>query len=67
MNVYVVVPGNAQPLTDTPVSYDVSVQSNGCYKASSPPGFVGQAQIRDTTGHTVVNPLTTIYGCFNIL
>jgi ABC-2 type transport system permease protein len=67
MNVYVILPSNKQPLTDTPVSYDVSVQSNGCYKASSPPAYVGQATVRDASGHTVVNPLVTIYGCLDIL
>ncbi len=67
MHVYVVLPGGTAPLTDTPVSYDVSVQSNGCYKASSPPAYVGQAQIRDTRGQLVVNPLVIIYGCLNIL
>ena len=67
MNVYVILPGTAQPLTDTPVSYDLSVQDNGCYKASSPPAYVGKALIRDTHGQMVVNPLVTIYGCINIL
>lgn len=67
MHVYVILPGGTAPLTDTPVSYDVSVQSNGCYKASSPPAYVGQAQIRDVRGQVVVNPLVTIYGCLNIL
>ena len=67
MNVYVILPGSHQPLTDTPVSYDVSVQSNGCYKASSPPAYVGQPEIRDTHGRIVVNPLVTIYGCLDIL
>ncbi len=67
MHVYVVLPDGTTPLTDTPVSYDVSVQSNGCYKASSPPAYVGQAQIRDTRGQLVGNPLVTIYGCMNIL
>jgi ABC-2 type transport system permease protein len=67
MNVYVVLPGGAQPLTDTPVSYDVSVQYNGCYKAASPPAYVGQAKIRNTEGQTVVNPLVVIYGCLDIL
>jgi ABC-2 type transport system permease protein len=66
MDVYIVLPG-AQPLTLTPVSYDVSVQANGCYKAQSPPAYVGQAEIRDTRGRTVVNPLVVIYGCFNVL
>lgn len=67
MNVYVVLPGTRQPLTDTPVSYDVTVQSNGCYKATSPPAYVGQAEIRDTAHRLVVNPLVTIYGCLNVL
>ncbi len=67
MNVYVILPGTRQPLTNTPVSYDVSVQSNGCYKASSPPAYVGQTNIRDTSGQLVVNPLVTIYGCLDIL
>ncbi len=67
MNVYIILPGTTQPLTNTPVSYDVSVQSNGCYKASSPPAYVGQTNIRDTSGQVVVNPLVTIYGCLDIL
>ncbi len=67
MNVYVILPGARQPLSDTPVSYDVSVQSNGCYKATSPPAYVGAAQIRDRRGRVVVNPLVTIYGCVDIL
>ena len=67
MNVYVILPGSQQPLTDTPVSYDVSVSYNGCFKATSPPAYVGQAMIRTPQGQTVVNPLVTIYGCLNIL
>jgi hypothetical protein len=49
------------------VGYDVNVQSNGCYKAQSPPLPVGQAVLHDTQGRTVVNPIVTIYGCFNVL
>lgn len=67
MNVYIVLAHGQQPLTDTPVAYDVSVQSNGCYKAQSPPTFVGAPMIRDPRGRRVVNPLVVIYGCFNIL
>ncbi|HET9101962.1 MAG TPA: ABC transporter permease [Solirubrobacteraceae bacterium] len=67
MNVYVVLASGQQPLTDTPVAYDVSVQSNGCLKASSPPNYVGAPMITDTRGRRVVNPLVVIYGCFNIL
>jgi hypothetical protein len=67
MNVFILLARGTQPLTNTPIAYDVSVQSNGCYKAQSPPQLVGQATFRDTRGHTVVNPIVTIYGCFNIL
>lgn len=55
------------PSQPTPVSYDVSVQSDGCYKAQSPPAFIGQQTMRAANGHSVVNPLYTIYGCFNTL
>jgi ABC-2 type transport system permease protein len=64
----VLIPGSGTlPPEPTPVSYDVSVQSDGCYKAQSPPAFIGQQLMRDAHGHNVVNPLYTIYGCFNIL
>lgn len=55
------------PFQQAPVTYDVSVQSDGCYKAESPPAFVGQQTIRDTQKHQVVNPLFVIYGCFDTL
>ncbi len=62
----VVAPGTAaEPLLLTPVAYDVSVKSNGCYKADAPPSFVGQQTLHDAAGHSVVNPLFTIYGCFD--
>lgn len=67
MNVYILLQQGTQPLTDTPVAYDVSVQSNGCYKAQSPPGLVGPPTFRNTHGRVVVNPLVTVYGCFNVL
>ncbi len=50
-----------------PITYDVSVQSNGCYKAEAPPTLVGGQTIHATDGSTVVNPLFVIYGCFNPL
>jgi hypothetical protein len=45
----------------------VSVQYNGCYKAQSPPSFVGQQTMRDAHGRDVVNPLFVVYGRFNTL
>jgi ABC-2 type transport system permease protein len=66
LTVFIPQPG-AVPFQQTPVSYDLSVQSNGCFKAESPPSFVGQQTMRDANGRTVVNPLFTIYGCFNPL
>jgi ABC-2 type transport system permease protein len=55
------------PFQITPVSYDVSVKANGCYKADAPPSFIGQQRMKVPGGKTVVNPLFTIYGCFNTL
>ena len=66
LTVFIPQPG-AQPFQQTPVTYDVSVTSDGCYKAQSPPSFIGQQSMRDASGNSVVNPLYTIYGCFNVL
>jgi ABC-2 type transport system permease protein len=66
LTVFIPQPG-AQPFQQTPVTYDVSVTADGCYKAVSPPSFVGQQTMKDAAGDTVVNPLFTIYGCFNTL
>jgi ABC-2 type transport system permease protein len=57
----------AVPFWGTPVTYDISVKSNGCYKAEAPPTSVGNLLMRDSQGHQVVNPLATIYGCFNTI
>jgi len=65
LDVFIPQPG-ANPFQETPVTYDMSVRSNGCYKAEAPPSFVGQQLMRDGRGHNVVNPLFTIYGCFDI-
>ena len=66
LDVYIPEPGKV-PFQQTPVFYDVNVQSNGCYKAESPPAYVGQQTIRDARGHNVTNPLFVVYGCFNTL
>ena len=57
----------AIPFQQTAITYDVSVQSNGCYKAEAPPQFVGQQLMRAADGRIVENPVFTIYGCFNTL
>ena len=57
----------AVPFWGSPVTYDVSVKSNGCYKAEAPPTSVGNLLMRDAHGRYVVNPLATIYGCFNTI
>jgi ABC-2 type transport system permease protein len=66
MDIYILQRGHI-PLTQTPVEYDVSVEYNGCYKAQSPPAFVGGQTIRGSGGQNVVNPLFVVYGCFNVL
>ncbi len=53
------------PFWGTPVTYDISVKSNGCYKAQAAPASVGNLLMRDAHGHLAVNPLATIYGCFD--
>jgi ABC-2 type transport system permease protein len=55
----------ANPFNPTPVTYDMSVKSNGCYKAEAPPSFVGNQLMRAASGKQVTNPLYTIYGCFD--
>ncbi len=55
----------ALPFQQTPVTYDVSANSDGCYKATAPPSFVGQQTMRTPAGKSIVNPLFTLYGCFN--
>ena len=66
LDVYLPQAGSV-PFQQAPVTYDVSVQSNGCYKAQSPPSFVGQQTMRDIHGEVVVNPLFVVYGCFDPL
>lgn len=67
-NVYVYLPQpKAVPFQRSNVEYDVSVQYNGCWKASSPPAFIGGATMADLAGHQVTNPLFVVYGCFNVL
>ncbi len=67
-NVYVYLPQpKAVAFQQTNVEYDVSVQYNGCWKASSPPAFVGGQTMQNSAGHEVTNPLFVVYGCFNVL
>jgi ABC-2 type transport system permease protein len=53
------------PFSLTPVTFDVSVKANGCYKAQGPPAFIGQPEIRNAHGTNVVNPLYAFDGCFD--
>jgi hypothetical protein len=67
-NVYVYLPQlKAVPFQRTTVEYDVSVRYDGCYKAQSPPTFIGGPTMTDNRGRSVVNPLFVVYGCFNTL
>lgn len=54
-----------EPFIATPVIYDVSVKSDGCYKAEGPPSFVGQQMMTAAHGGSIVNPVYTLYGCFD--
>ncbi len=67
-NLYVYLPQpKAIRFQQTNVEYEVSVQYNGCWKASSPPAFIGGPTMQAVHGRTVTNPLFIVYGCFNIL
>ncbi len=66
LNVFIPQLGKV-PFQENIVSYDVSVSAHGCYKASSPPSFVGRQTMRDAQGRTVTNPLFVVYGCFDTL
>jgi ABC-2 type transport system permease protein len=64
---YVYIPQpKSVPFQQTNVEYDVSVQYNGCWKASSPPSFIGGQTMRNAAGRQVTNPLFVVYGCFNV-
>jgi len=65
---YVYLPqASSVPFERTSVEYDVSVEYNGCYKAQSPPAFVGGPTMLAAHGRSVTNPLYIVYGCFNTL
>ncbi|MBS1882364.1 MAG: ABC transporter permease [Actinobacteria bacterium] len=66
LNVYL-PQSHSVPFSATSVEYDVSVESDGCYKASSPPSFIGGPTMKDAAGDTVTNPLYMVYGCFDTL
>jgi ABC-2 type transport system permease protein len=66
LNVYL-PQAHSVPFDATSVEYDVSVESDGCYKAQSPPSFIGGPTMSDADGHSVTNPLYIVYGCFNVL
>ncbi|MCW2497087.1 hypothetical protein [Jatrophihabitans sp.] len=48
-----------------PITYDVSVQPDGCYTADGPSQIVGQQQV-GSSGETVTNPLFEFDGCFPV-
>ena len=67
-NVYVYLPQpKSVPFQQTNVDYDVSIASNGCFKAQSPPNFIGGQTMTDSRGRSTTNPLFVVYGCFNPL
>ncbi len=65
---YVYLPqAHSVPFQQTAVEYDVSLEYNGCYKAQSPPAFIGGPTMLAAHRHSVTNPLYIVYGCFNTL
>jgi len=55
-------PGTSQALQ---IDYEVTVRPNGCYDASSPPGYIGGMRITAAHGRSVLNPLFRIQGCLD--
>jgi ABC-2 type transport system permease protein len=51
----------------TSVEYDVNLESDGCYKAQSPPAFIGGPTMKAAGGGSTTNPLYIVYGCFDTL
>jgi ABC-2 type transport system permease protein len=64
INVYL-PQGHQVPFSATSVEYDVSLESDGCYKAQSPPAFIGGMTMKGIDGKRVPNPLYMVYGCFD--
>ena len=67
-SVYVYLPQpRSIPFQQTNVDYAVSIASNGCYKAESPPNFIGGQTMTGAGGRRTINPLFVVYGCFDVL
>ena len=67
-SVYIYLPQpQSVPFQQTNVDYDVSLTSDGCFKAQSPPSFVGGQTMAAAGGRATTNPLFVVYGCFNVL
>jgi ABC-2 type transport system permease protein len=66
LNVYL-PQAQSVPFQATSVEYDVSVEFDGCFKAQSPPAFIGGPTMLAAHRRIVTNPLYTVYGCFNTL
>jgi ABC-2 type transport system permease protein len=66
LDVFIPQPGSI-PFQQTAITYDVSVQSDGCYKAQAPASLVGQQTLSAPDGRSFVNPVFTIYGCFDVV
>jgi ABC-2 type transport system permease protein len=56
-----------QSQQQTPISYEVSVSPDGCYKGTASSTLVGAQTITSSAGRSVTNPLFVIYGCFDPL
>jgi ABC-2 type transport system permease protein len=66
--VYVYLPQpKSVPFQRTNVEYDVTIASDGCLKAESPPSFIGGPTMTAADGRTTANPLFVVYGCFDTL
>ncbi len=53
------------PGTPVGATYEIRLQTNGCYSADGPPSVVGQRQAAVADGSLRLNPISSFDGCFD--
>lgn len=53
------------PGTPVGATYEIRLQTNGCYTADGPPSVVGQRQAAVADGSLRLNPISSFDGCFD--
>ena len=53
------------PGTPVGATYEIRLQTNGCFSADGPPSVVGQRQAAVADGSLQLNPISSFDGCFD--